>query len=337
MQLFLDEWVHSASDVYGAVDLSQRRRAQPMMSLTDISCPALTLVGALRSLEWIPIDGLVEHSDALQRNFDGRNPASSKLYFQCVLQVAALLQNNAVIASHQPQSYYRLLLSGHAVTPNLGDKHYKSLLSSTDAGQLAITFPDEPSDDGVDYDEPAEDEVDYCMPAIADVALPKATAVAVAVHKAVAPPRSFLLRPPGPRIDVDDNGDVSDSSSDSPSSVSASSSDSNVDVGGEEKWQTLPNGLKVRRDAYTPKNGAPYERWILKCSHHRKCCKKRTFAANKRFGGIEPLGYCIVWNDAGSDLVLYPDAASHIRHKPTADSVADWVIANRADFDASLF
>ena len=105
-------------------------------------------------------------------------------------------------------------------------------------------------------------------------------------------------------------------------------------MAGVDAWTTLADGIKVRRDAYAPKNGAPYERWIMKCTHHKKCVKKRTFAATKRFGRIEPLAYCFAWNNLGDSC---DDAKAHMHRKPTEGAVADWVAEHGKDFESSFF
>ena len=290
------------------------------------------------SVGWIPIDGKVVH-DATQRNFDGRNLASNKLYLQCCLQIDDVMRQNETMVSQQPQSYYKLMLRGGKVDANLGDKDYKELLGQE---QLAIAN-DEPDD--VDVCEAplaianavADDDVDVCgivMPAIADGLASDPTVPRAA--RGVAPPRAaakpFALRPGGPAPDVVDK--AGSSSPSSSSSSGTASSDSEVDVAGVDAWTTLADGIKVRRDAYTPKNKAPYERWIMKCTHHKKCVKKRTFAATKRFGRIEPLAYCFAWHNLGDSC---DDAKAHMHRKPTEGAVADWVAEHGKDFESSFF
>jgi hypothetical protein len=339
MQFSLDEYSHGISDARGCMQLSQRRRAVPMMPLTDVTCPCMSIINGLVSVGWIPIDGKVVH-DATQRNFDGRNLASNKLYLQCCLQIDDVMRQNETMVSQQPQSYYKLMLRGGKVDANLGDKDYKELLGQE---QLAIAN-DEPDD--VDVCEAplaianavADDDVDVCgivMPAIADGLASDPTVPRAA--RGVAPPRAaakpFALRPGGPAPDVVDK--AGSSSPSSSSSSGTASSDSEVDVAGVDAWTMLADGIKVRRDAYTPKNKAPYERWIMKCTHHKKCVKKRTFAATKRFGRIEPLAYCFAWHNLGALPGL--DAKTHMHRKPTEGAVADWVAEHGKDFESSFF
>ena len=52
-----------------------------------------------------------------------------------------------------------------------------------------------------------------------------------------------------------------------------------------------------------PKGKTPYRRWILQCTHHNGCTRKRSTAITGVHGDVEPLAYLLAWNRHGFDVI----------------------------------
>ena len=60
--------------------------------------------------------------------------------------------------------------------------------------------------------------------------------------------------------------------------------------------------LKLKIDQYQPKTKNAYKRWLLKCSHHRACEKKRSLALTRTWGSVEPVAFLAAWNEMGATM-----------------------------------
>ena len=88
----------------------------------------------------------------------------------------------------------------------------------------------------------------------------------------------------------------------SESSSSSSDSSSNFCVAGAKRpnavgeWlriEAAPRRPKVKVYVYKPKGKHRYSRFILQCTHHDACTRKRNLIFNKVHGPREPLSYLI--------------------------------------------
>ena len=115
-------------------------------------------------------------------------------------------------------------------------------------------------------------------------------------------------------------------------SSSESSSSSSVSDGDTSKWVSLEGGAKLKVDAYTPKGGSKYVRWVMKCSRHPKCYKKRSVSHKNcsTFGSLEPVAYLVAWEQMEHTDVDY----LHNVRRPSAVAVRDWAGAQSSAFIA---
>ena len=102
MQTLQSRWEGDVSDVGGGFTLSGRKPAVPMLDLTDVSCPSLTLAAHIMAIGWRPCNGAVVHSAVAVGHFDGRNPVAKKLYLMCIIQMYKILGLAASVRSDQP-------------------------------------------------------------------------------------------------------------------------------------------------------------------------------------------------------------------------------------------
>ena len=113
----------------GCLILSDKCIARPEYALNDEACPTLMVIWALNRQGWRQTKELVVHTleNLRQRCVDGRGSIRHKLYFMVCLQMEKHLARIPAIPSGEPQLFYRLLLSGVKVAPNLGVDAYKAL------------------------------------------------------------------------------------------------------------------------------------------------------------------------------------------------------------------
>ena len=317
-------YTEAPSDVYGCIDLTNPVRAHPQLSLLDRRCPTLTVMDALRSAGWRPVSGTIVHSTS-EKRFDSRDLQSKKRYLQCLLQIEDILKVN-VITSGQPQSYYELALMGQKVDLGMGDKRYRECIKNIDGAQEIL--------DNLAIDDSAA-AVPSCAPALQDddssdsefgafggdgfildgdaAARPKkpsAASVGSPDHGKAPPP--VARGAPSPK---ESSSSSSSSSSHSDSDSSSSDSDScdssdSFEPGGRRSsvtdWVPIPYAAhepEIKLDIYKPKGKRRYLRYILKCSHHDKCYKRRSAAMCRSFGECEPIAFLIAWHNKGCGRV----------------------------------
>ena len=80
----------------------------------------------------------------------------------------------------------------------------------------------------------------------------------------------------------------------------------------------IPNGPSVKADIYTPLGKNEYRRFIAKCSHHKCCFKKRSFAQCRLHGRIEPVAFLAAWNDLGATMSEAEHQARGLKPEPIA-------------------
>jgi hypothetical protein len=291
----LQEWTASVSDLVGMFDLSEPRSAAPTLALTDGKVPVCMVVEHLRAEGWIPMNGLVIHTD-MTKTMDGRKPESKKLYFQTLLKLEDYLHHNPSIHSDQPISYFKCVMQQMPIEANLGDEWYKQRLLLPQDAMLALPAPPAPEAlaDGSSSDG-GFDVVGGTAPA-AKVRVRRAPRVAV---EAIVPFGVVPLHAPPPPPPPDE------SSSSSSSASGEDSHDSEFDVVGRSKvseWFVLvPDGPRIKMDSYKPGGKRRYNRYIAKCTHHEGgCTKKRNCNLKIRYGPCEPVAYLHAWNAMGA-------------------------------------
>ena len=344
-----------ASDVEGCVDLCDGVRAQPTMALTDPSCPTLLILDALRPMGWLAVNRTVIHQlvDGVPTPyFDVRKCPSSKTYFQALLNIKPILEKNTTMHSNEVQAYYELVMKGETVERGTSAKECRKRMTILDAPAAAVAMKD--SDDlatvvGVALPEPLEESPPRV--AIADVASDDEFCVSGGACPATRveekKPARKRARGAGGRGRGRGSGDPpvivppalpeppssSSDSSSSSNSNSSSSSRSDSDSGSSDEfavsgvvkgWIDVPFGPSFKEDAYTPRKGVHYQRWIVRCTHHGgNCMKKRNQTQTKNFGDAEPLAFLYAWNDMGATMTKEAHCKRGLT--PTLAAVRAWV------------
>ena len=95
-------------------------------------------------------------------------------------------------------------------------------------------------------------------------------------------------------------------------------------------WLEIEKGPRLKLDKYTPKGKHPYRRWILECTHHDSCSRKRSVTLTSIHGDVEPIAFLVAWNRKGAHVSV----EEHTRRNfpVTPEEVAREVVAlgNRA-------
>lgn len=266
------------------------------------------------------------------------------------LSEEAILSLSPAVRSDQPQTYYRLLCLGQRCEPNLGNKHYvgqlKILDEELDEEQLALLAPPPPEPHPAPR--PARPR-----PALMDAddgfeiagrrpMLPKSAAKPKLGPKPApkpAPKRAADALEDGKAVD---SGKSSPSSGSSSSSSSSSSSDSDSDGsfehgGGRSKVSKLTpmiGGAKFKVDEYKPKGKKSYKRFILRCTHHVTCERKRMVGKTGKHGRIEPLAFLAAWNELGAGVSS--EVHRKRNFKVPAEKVDEWVVRLGTSLNSKL-
>jgi len=116
----------------GCIVLTDRTSAKPDYPITDPRMPTCLVLAAVEEQGWTPHKHLVRHTALLPEGghaqFDSRLALRQKWY----LQTLAVLRDTlplcgGTLPSVQPVTFYKLLLRGEGVMPDLGSKHYVAL------------------------------------------------------------------------------------------------------------------------------------------------------------------------------------------------------------------
>jgi hypothetical protein len=292
MRTELFQWQANTSDTEGCIELYDKCDARPVMAIMDKNCPTLMVLVELNRLGWRPVRYRLTHTDAAVLTFDRRNP-HAKRYFQCLLKIQDLLHSNdGEVHSAQPISYYDLLLLGLKATPNMGDAAYRNMLDAIDGPALA---------------EPLPLEAPIDPPLLASLALPEGAedfdigGPPALPQEERAAPLALMAGPPAPPCAGSDD---SSSSTDADSENSFDIAVGRSDVSGWVAF-TLPDGVSTPRfklDKYKPRGKMEYKRFIIECTHHADCTKKRNCGMTALHGRAEPLGFLLAWNQQGASI-----------------------------------
>jgi hypothetical protein len=243
----LRKWTQQVSDTNGCVDLLDPIAARPPYALTDDKVPVLMLLDALFEGDWRPYACTLVH-DNLTKNFDNRNAASKRCYYQVLLSLEWCLKTNPAISSNQPISYFRCILHDQKVLPNLGDQAYKALLDDADDDGAMLALP------GPDNVPALEDHGFDAVDASAEVSA-RPRRPMLRIGNGDAPRRPPLLALPVPEESgsgFSESGSGSSSSSSRSDSASVQSFDA-VGFGRSEvgDWHNIA-GVQIKMDIPSP-------------------------------------------------------------------------------------
>ena len=224
------------------------------------------------------------------------------LYLQCVLRLQSLFASGLTeLPSNEPISFYKCLLSGRIVPKGLGDKEYRRQLGNLPF--LAI--------EGLDADPLPVEDCEH-------------------VNSDASSSSSAIMEGSGmAAIEGGGGGEVGGGHLDAPAGAIEDGSDSeSMMLEGEcdEGVADLPKyvgGARIRFDKFYDQ----YSRYIITCTHHWGCEKKRGcgIEQTKNFGPWEPIAYLAVWERHGSHTSVErhnPDV------KPSLEEIREWLVAN---------
>ena len=130
-------------DQPGVLVLSERTVARPTLPLTDEKCPVLMILWHLRAAGWHYAGRKCTHTLANldDKLLDGRDTMRHKVYYMCLCRLQWVLERTSALPSDQSQLFYRLLLHGKTVEPDLPLADYIQLGGGR-AKIKALPFPE---------------------------------------------------------------------------------------------------------------------------------------------------------------------------------------------------
>ena len=348
--------------------LADRVPARPTIPLTDEKCPTLMIIWHLRAQGWAFVKKrcvhTLENADSLV--LDGRNPIRSKLYYMTLLRLRRYLQQTSAIPSGQTQLFYRLLLAGKKVEPDLPLENYVQMCGGR-GKVLPLPIPEE----GVDIfplPEPPVVDEDLVVAVAApepkarpsrakkpELPLPKAK-VAPAPPDPPPPPLPAPAPPPGePGAGVEGapgGGPVCPGGGGllppgpAPVAIPPVAFDPDLVVGvpalaDEEprqpkrrmKWKDAIGGGKVRYDQWEVQGVLKpnYKITCTVCPEWKGCKKSKADSEENRrkHGRIGPLAFVHAWRD----ISLLGVTKSHGRMDPTEEEVDRFAAAHRDELE----
>ena len=333
----MDNWMRTlqkfnvtnvSSDIPGCILLGEPTICRPSLSIMDEGCPTLAIIWHLKKSGWRPVDRLCRHIVGAPKDFDGRNASSKKNYYQVLVALDRCLPLASSIPSAQPILFYRLLLKGCTVEPDLGAKAYSMILKEHAGCAAALALEDVPApepdplfimDDDTILGVPEVKPIPVSKPgAINNVADDPDTILdGIAMVAAGPPPEAPVVVPvvapvepePAPAADNDDD------------SVLGGGPAPKAATRRQLRW--LPSvfgGHHVTYDEWpNATNAAVYRNWKFKCSKHTNCEKKRGAQFVGALGHLEPLCFLHAWSELD---VLPGTGKSHAQLTPDAAHVA---------------
>ena len=111
----------------GCILLIDPERAVPTHAVTDMKCPALTMLAELYRRGWRTVYDTVQHVNTTIGLMDAREAVRCKAYYVVLMKIDECMPLTSRIPSDQPIAFYNLLLQGRAVEPGLGNKTYLAI------------------------------------------------------------------------------------------------------------------------------------------------------------------------------------------------------------------
>jgi hypothetical protein len=320
-------WQQRVSDVNQCFDLVDPVSARPTMGAHDPNCPTIMVINELKALGWNKVNRRLEHTATTGKVYDYANFQAKRRYFQVLLKLEDILPSNPTIASDQPIHYYELLLRGASgVETGQGSAAYIKQFKALKGGDafLALTAPQPEASVALG---------DLALLAIEDEFDLGCGILAIEDELDPAPAELLDQAPaelpivPVPCVD----GDASSSSSSSSNSSSTEEFDAGVRPPSIPVWFPLLGAPPVKLDDYTPMGKSRYQRFIMNCSVHSSCCKKRSVTHVMNFGRVEPLAYLCAWNSLAATATKEQHSSRHFR--VPLQLVQDWIVllSNCAD------
>lgn len=351
----------------GCLQLSDSERAVPMHALTDLKCPTLVILKELRRRGWQSIRGRVVHQTTDIASMDGREAKAMKAYFIVLLELGRCLPLTSRIPSDQPLLYYKLLLQGRHVEPDLGQRTYLALQRDADY----VPEP-APVDDGEEVfffrprpmHPPPLPPPDLALPDIGDVAevdprgalRPPAKPRGPPVSKSgssrdVVPapppkaprrPKEFVppppprapqvkLPPPPVPLPLPDDEEIYIAPAEAPKPPPPVRRGARAAQVGRDYIPAIGGG-GVCFTEYFPVNRPSYANWMFQCPHHHNCF--RTMGLGPRntsaHGELEPLAYLHVWRD----VPPHPDKTHRNTDVPDRAAVTAFFEAHQPELQA---
>ena len=312
------------SDVGGCFELTNPRRAVPLLALEDKACPTICILDALRRRGWRAMQGLMIHEERSALRYDERNVQRQKSYLQCCLAIEDVTRVQASFRSDQPIGYYQLLLKGQAVEANLGAARYRDMLKALGNEEHVFEFAIGDVEGSLAPPVADEDLFDMNVESAAAVAPAFVPAAVPLVVPAGVPPSEMR----SPRSRSRSGPRAAAAGSDDPLGSEEALFDVAVPGGGSSTIRhgavQVPDGPLCKLETWSPVGRAEYANWTAVCTFHGRSCKKTRGAKFcERFGRVEPVAFLAAWNALGEEL----SEEEHRKRgtKPTEEKVAEWV------------
>jgi hypothetical protein len=352
-----DTWLHKSlvykdvkpSSTPCCLALREATLARPLCdNVLDDACPTYAIMLHNMKNGWNGIHSKIVHTESVPALFDGTEAIRYKAYHQCIAMIDKCLPLTSNIPSRQCKLFYKCLMSGVAVEPDLKAKEYGVLLDRHRANEglplLAI-----------------EDNFGHPPLAIEDI---DGDGILVPMpQRDVSPPRPKRESVPG-RATSSRSPAICDAQTNVPSvSVPGSSTDDavasgegNVDAdaivlgpqpaildkgssfgttrsrGERIAWFPGLDGAEVNFKDYVQSNGVSYRNFKLKCKKHGdKCIKTKgeIESLTKLHGNIGALAFLHAWSSLEDD----PLGKRHVLCNPSAAMVADFASRRKRELE----
>ena len=349
--------------------LSDRQAARPMIPLLDEKCPSLCLLWALQVQGWHYQKRKCTHTleNIKTLVLDGREIIRKKLYLMVLLKLKDHLRRTSSVPSDQTQLYYRLLLAGKTVEPNLPLQDYIDMAGGR-GKILPLPMPEPGVDVPLPLPEPPVLDEDLVVAVEAPVPKPKrARAKPSALPLPEAKPEPPALPPPSPPAPLPPPVVVEPG----PGGESGPSSGGGCPGGGEPvaepgpgvdppgdddlvvavvprpedpqpradrrqgRWKDALGGGKISFDDCTTPAGVRRPNWKITCivCPAYKGCKKGKGIHDEnlaKYGRIGPLVYLHAWRHVS----LVGTVKKHSRLEPTAAEMEAVMAAHGPELEA---
>ena len=104
--------------------------AKPLYAVTDLRCPAISMISELHRRGWLPAEACVLHEEAVVGEMDSREATRMKAYYVVLLEITRCMPLAIRgTLSDQPILYFKLLLKGASVDYGLDAIEYRRIMN----------------------------------------------------------------------------------------------------------------------------------------------------------------------------------------------------------------
>jgi hypothetical protein len=162
----LRKWATATSDLQTCIVVRDPVLVANTLPYLHDNCPTVVIAWKLKRLKWVESQRRTVHDRNVIGVFDAYPAVKMKTYLQVLLTLQSCLLLTSRVPSRQPILFYRLLLLGRRIEPDLGNVHYVKAWAALAAQGITPVLPIEPPSDS-DLPVPVEDvgaDDDVLMP-----------------------------------------------------------------------------------------------------------------------------------------------------------------------------